>query len=99
MNNYRYAITMKTPIGDRKGELQLTSLQGACYGCMSLLGNNHAVIGEIQHDGCGSLSGTIQTLMRRLPFTARGTFIPERLDIELCCGNKTYAISGTRKED
>lgn len=99
MKNYRYAITMKTPLGERRGELLLTSLKGMCFGSLSLLDAKHTVVGEIRNDGCGSLSGTIQTLLRKLPFTAQGYFIPDGLDMELNCGNRTYAISGTRKEE
>lgn len=98
MGNYLYAITMKTPIGDRRGELILTSLEGMCIGSIHLLASCNAVEGEIQPDGSGSLSGTLQTLLRRFHFTARGYFIPEGLHMELKCGNGTYTVIGKRKE-
>lgn len=98
MGNYLYAITMKTPIGERRGELLLTSLEGMCIGSLCLMGTKNTVVGEIQPSGNGCLSGTLQTLLRSLPFTARGYFIPEGMSMELKCGNGTYTVSGKRKE-
>lgn len=98
MGNYLYTITMKTPIGERCGELILTSLEGMCVGSMRLMGVCNTVVGEIRPDGSGSLSGTLQTLLRKRPFIARGCFIPEGLRMELECGNRRYPVSGKRKE-
>ena len=98
MPNYLYAITLKTLIGERYGELLLDRLHGTFSGSMALLGVQHPVTGEIGPGGQGKMCGTLQTLIRRLPFTADGNISPERLELNLICGNKKYAIYGKRKE-
>lgn len=98
MGNYLYAITVKTLIGERYGELALDRLQGACSGTLGLLGIKNAISGDIRQDGAGIVGGTLKTLLRSRPFTARGSFSEETLKLKLTCGSRTYDLYGRRKE-
>lgn len=99
MGSYLYAITVKTLIGERYGELTLDSLRGACSGTLGLLEMKSAVLGVIRQDGEGKVEGTLRTLLRTKPFTARGSFSEDALKLKLTCGSRTYDVYGGRKED
>lgn len=98
MENYLYAITVKTLIGERHGELALDSLKGACSGTLRLLGIMNAISGDIRQDGEGMVDGTLKTLLRSLPFTAKGSFTEDALKLKLTCGSRSYDLYGRRKE-
>ena len=98
MGEYLYAITVKTLIGERQGELALNSLKGACSGTLGLLGMINAISGNIRQDGEGMVDGTLKTLLRSLPFTAKGSFTEDALKLKLTCGKRTYDVYGRRKE-
>lgn len=98
MARFSYAITMKTPLGDRRGQLSLDCEQGLCQGMMTLLGTRTSIHGTLDENGRCELKGMLCTLLRALPYTASGMLGQDRLTLMLQAGNHSYAIDGQRKE-
>ncbi len=98
MPDYLYDVTMNTPLGERRGVLRLTALEGSTSGSLMLLGISHPILGSISPDGVCHLTGTLQTLIHRLPFRAEGRISPPKVDMLLVCEHRTYPISGKRRD-
>lgn len=98
MDLYAYAITLKTPLGDRRGQLLLDCENGRCQGILTLLGVQTGVRGTLDETGRCELQGELRTLLRSLPYAASGTLLPDRLSLTLVAGGHSYAIHGQRKE-
>lgn len=98
VDRYSYAITMKTPLGERKGQLSLDCGNGWCQGMLTLLGAQTFVQGTLDENWRCELKGELRTLLRSLPFAASGTLRPDRLSLMLLAGGRSYPIDGQRKE-
>lgn len=98
MARYSYVITMKTPLGERRGQLWLECEQGLCQGVMTLLGTQTSISGTIDASGRCELQGLLCTLLRTISYTAAGALEPERLSLTLQAGNHSYPLDGKRKE-
>lgn len=98
MAHYLYDITMKTPLGDRRGQLSLDCENGHCQGSMTLLGTKTGIQGTLDETGHCELQGELRTLLRSLPYAASGTLQPDRLSLTLVAGGHGYAIRGQGKE-
>ncbi|MGN0747100.1 MAG: hypothetical protein ACI4ML_10530 [Aristaeellaceae bacterium] len=97
MARYAYAITMKTPLGERRGQLSLDCEQGVCQGVMTLLGTRSGITGTLEPGGQCELRGLLCTLLRTIPYTAAGMLKPERLSLTLKAGNRSYPLDGEGK--
>lgn len=98
MARYSYLITMKTQLGERRGQLWLECEQGLCQGVMTLLGTQTRISGTLASDGRCQLQGLLCTLLRTIAYTAAGTLEPERLSLTLQAGSHSYPLDGKRKE-
>lgn len=98
MAQYFYAITMKTPLGDRRGSLLLDCEDGQCRGILSLLGTKTGLRGTLDETGRCELRGELRTLLRSLPYLASGTLLPDRLTLTLVAGGHGYPIDGQRRD-
>lgn len=96
--HYLYDITMKTPLGDRRGQLSLDCENGYCHGILTLLGTKTSLHGTLDEARRCELQGELRTLLRSLPYAASGMLLPDRLSLMLLAGGHSYAIHGQRKE-
>lgn len=98
MAQYVYAITMKTPLRDRIGQLLLDCEDRQCQGMLTLLGKKTRIQGTLDEMGHCELKGELRPLLRSLPYAATGTLQPDWLTLTLRAGGRGYAIHGQRKE-
>lgn len=98
MARYCYAIIMKTPLGDRLGQLSLDCEQGICHGVMTLLGTRSGITGTLEPGGRCELRGLLCTLLQTIPYTAAGIMNPERLSLTLRAGSRSFRLDGEGKE-
>lgn len=96
--HYFYDITMKTPLGDRSGQLFLNCENRQCQGMLTLLGTKTGIQGTLDETGHCELQGELRTLLRSLPYAASGTLLTDRLSLTLVAGGHGYAIHGKGKE-
>lgn len=98
MAQYFYDITMKTPLGDRHGQLSLDCENRRCHGTMTLLGTKTGLRGTLDETGRCELQGELRTLLRSLPYAASGALQSDRLTLTLVAGGRSYPIHGQGKE-
>ncbi|MGN1018729.1 MAG: hypothetical protein ACI4O7_00010 [Aristaeellaceae bacterium] len=98
MARYCYAITMETPLGDRRGQLSLDCEHGICQGVMTLLGTRSSITGTLEPGGKCELRGLLCTLLQTIPYTAAGMLNPERLSLTLRAGSRCFRLDGEGKE-
>lgn len=99
MAHYLYDITMKTPLGDRSGQLFLNCENRQCQGMLTLLGAKTHIQGTLDEKGCCELRGELRTLIRSLPYLASGTLLPDRLSLTLLAGGHNYAVQGRGRKE
>lgn len=90
-----YSVVMKTQIGARKGKLYLEQSQKKIMGFLSILGQENPVRGTATDNRQFILKGELVTLVRTIPFLARGYADEKMVELTLYCPNNTFCITGT----
>ena len=90
-----YDITLRTPLGKKKGELAAEVKNGNLYGTLSLLGHSEPIEGTVDAVGNCFLKGKMITLMSSITFTASGTLDETTLQLNVQGHGGHYVMVGT----
>lgn len=90
----RYDIIMRTPLGERQGQLRLAVKGRQISGNLDILGHTNPICGRMEADGRCRLEGQVVTLLRTLPFTADGRVDSDSVDLTLRGGQHEFQIQG-----
>lgn len=95
MWNRLYDVTMRTPIGDRYGSMNVTVNQNHVDGILTILKKATPFAGSICEDGSCRISGQLITLMRTIPYEAVGRITKSSLWLILRGEQETFEVSGS----
>lgn len=96
MQEMKYEITVRAPLGDRTGMLCLRKTNGALTGWIELMRFHNEVRGVLLNNGECRLTGEVRTLLRPHPFEAEGTVGEESAELELRFGHMRCRAAGSR---
>lgn len=94
-----FDITLKAPIGDRKGKMEWREQGGSLDGILEIMGHRNPFSGHISPDRLVEIEGNMVTEMRDISYTARGTLQSGLLSLELQEPRNRYRIEGEEVED
>lgn len=97
--HYSYALEMETPLGRRRGRLEL-DLQGASVNGLLTMFTRTTPIQDGSHSGSRiTFRGEMRTLMGPLAYQAEGTLLSNALALEIVTEQGRYPTKGvlTRK--
>ncbi|MGN0174535.1 MAG: hypothetical protein ACI39F_08850 [Acutalibacteraceae bacterium] len=95
MADYKYNVVMKTLLGQKKGTIELFSVNGKLTGFLDILGKRNAFEGTISKDGKCKLSGNIITLVQSIPYIATGYADKNKIELTLKCKKYVFNILGS----
>ncbi len=94
MTLHSYEVVLDTPLGKRKGTLELTIENGKIEGVLVLFQNQEKVNGEIDESGHCTLRGRFSTLMNKFYYEAEGFIRENSLQLTLCGGKSIFQMEG-----
>lgn len=89
-----YQIVMRTPLGDKRGQLQMEVREQSISGYLDILGHRKPIHGRMEPDGRCQLEGHMVTLVRTFPFTADGQVDGQSISLTLREGQNVFQIEG-----
>ena len=95
---YCYAIKMMTPVGIRDGSIVLNINNKDISGYLDILNHQNVLSGKILEHGQCELKGEIVSLMRKLNYTAVGTFDFCSIQLTLKEEKNNYELYGIAKD-
>lgn len=99
MKTYIYNITIDTPLGLRHGRMTRFSDNNTEKGYIEILGKRNKFTAKIESNGKCCISGKLKTLIRDFEFEGNGYIWPDKLNIILYSGKKSYTMNGVLKEE
>ena len=95
MTERKYKICLSVPIGQREGSMYICESDGRLNGWLEVMGKQNDISGFMHADGSIEISGTIQTLISRIAYAAKGTIIEDAISLKLIatCG-EAYHVFG-----
>lgn len=94
-----FDITLKAPLGDRKGKMEWEEHEGTLDGVLEVMGHRNPFSGRIGPDCLVEIEGNIITQMRNIPYTARGALQSGLLSLELQEPRNRYRLEGKEADD
>ncbi len=94
MWNSNYNVVMKTPIGPRRGTMEVFVDQGKVDGILDLLKQTNPFSGSIDDDGACQITGQLKTLIRTVSYCAAGQITKEAVRLVMEDGSKTFELTG-----
>lgn len=94
---YHYGLEMTTPLGQRRGNLELIVHGQLVDGALTMFTRTLPILGgrcEVNHI---SFSGDMKTLAKMIPYTAEGTVNGSRIDILFTTGKGSYPAVGRQE--
>ncbi len=82
---FHYEVALITPIGRRKGQLDLSFHGTDIEGWLSLFGHRSAVSGTVCGEGRCQLAGHFTTLQNTFSYEAAGSITGESVELLLQC--------------
>ena len=92
-----YEIILKTPLGDKCGELAAEIKNGTLRGSISLLGNTEPIEGMVDEQGNCKLKGKLRSLLQTVDFEAEGTINYDALRLSVNGGGSIQEMVGALK--
>lgn len=99
MNMVKYNIAMQTPVGLRRGVINLCKVENQVSGTIDLLGHSKPFEGYVDDEGNCRITGCIITLMNTIQFRAEGIVKPSRIDLKMYCEKNIFRLSGVAIEE
>lgn len=96
---YRYAVTIRTLLGPRRGVMEWEISGETAAGFLTLLGHREPFSGAIGADGCCRLEGRMVTILRTVAFSASGYVTPRTVELVLREQRNTFQLQGVRLPD
>ena len=94
MQEQIFQITMKVPLGERRGQLRWKERDGLLEGFIEIMGNKNPFTGKVLSEGTVKIEGTLVTAIRNIPFTAEGNIEGRMLLMALTEARRTYSVKG-----
>lgn len=91
-----YAVKMKTPMGLKKGELTLKSMDEKLSGTMTVLGKTQTFENGTTQGDAFCFSGTLKTAITLLNYTCEGTVNGDALTASVKTQKGEFALQGSR---
>ncbi len=91
---YRYRIQVQTPMGMRRGFLELTLGGPALTGVLTVMGRREPVEGILNRDGSCTLRGRLRAMSREFVFSAVGRVDCQGLTLTVTSGRSTFQVTG-----
>lgn len=95
----KYAIVLKSPMGPKKGFINLSKIDNSIEGSLDCLGKKHLFSGTVSESGKLSLTGIFKSPLGEEPFLILGTIQENILTASFKRKNESYEILGLRVED
>ncbi|MGN1084220.1 MAG: hypothetical protein ACI4QX_04405 [Lachnospiraceae bacterium] len=89
-----YDILMRTPIGEKRGNLTADIHDGTVNGTLSLLGHTEPFRGIINDNGECRINGKLITLMQTIEYNAIGTITGDTLQLFIQGGGNVFEVTG-----
>jgi len=95
---YKYDLEMITPLGKRRGNLELIVWNGFLNGYLTMF-TRTIPIREGKKDGNNvSFCGDMKTLMKMLPYSAEGTLLASGIELTVETDQGKYPVTGVLTE-
>lgn len=91
----QYEICMHTPLGEKAGTLTVERTGGNLNGWLSILGHREPFRGTVDDSGHCEISGQFITLMRSVPFTAKGQITASSVELSVKGIHNVFELSGS----
>ncbi len=91
---YLYEIQLEVPLGIRKGNMSLHINNEQISGELEVLGNKETFEGNITNDGVISITGTLVSIVRNIPYKGIGKIQENTLQMLLCVSDGSYKLTG-----
>lgn len=92
----RYSVVMKTPMGAKKGELNLQTAGEALSGSMVALGRETALQQGRTEGNAFCFEGTLKTAVGKLDYVCDGTVEGDNLTATVKTRKGNFTLTGTR---
>ena len=96
--NHTYALEMETPLGKRRGVLNLVLLGDSVSGELTLFTRTTPILEGHRIGDSLAFQGEMRTLVGTLPYQASGALSEDTLEREICTARGHYAVRGIRRE-
>lgn len=95
MSEKKYRICLFAPLGRRNGTMVIHETDGKVDGWLEVMNHQNALSGQMSSDGQVTLSGTFQTLISTIAYTATGTISRRNILLSLKTDSGAYyPVSG-----
>lgn len=94
MRKTSYLIALRTPIGVRKGRMDLQIHGKTASGVLHILSKSEPFLGFVDENGKCSFRGKLRTLMRSIPYQAVGRMTKDRIELSLVGDKESFHLSG-----
>lgn len=95
--NRTYMLEMETPLGKRRGVLNLILLDDSVSGDLTLFTRTAPILKGLRSGDRLTFQGEMRTLVGSLPYQASGTLGEDSLEMEIHTARGHYKVRGTRK--
>ena len=99
MLEYSYDIVMQTPLGDKKGRMDLKTSLDRLSGHIYIMGRKNEFAGKVDGQGNCSISGSILSIVSSLDYSAKGRLSKEEIELTLYGRQAVFHIKGRALED
>lgn len=89
-----YNISLRTPLGDRKGTLRAEREGNRLNGWLDVMKHREPFEGNVDGEGNCKISGEFVTLMRRVPYVATGHISDSMIRLEVKGSRNIFELSG-----
>ena len=96
--NRTYMLEMETPLGKRRGVLNLILLGDSVSGDLTLFTRTAPILEGHCIGGRLTFQGEMKTLVGGLPYQASGILGEDSLEMEIHTSRGHYLVRGTRRE-
>lgn len=90
----RYDLILQTPLGDRKGMMDVCIENGIVNGVMQLLKCEETFRAKIAPNGQCSFNGRLVTLMNTIPYNAVGRITEKEVELSLIGDRESFRLTG-----
>lgn len=94
MWNCSYEIVMQTPLGEKQGTAEVAVGENDVKGTLNILKKRTPFVGTVDEKGQCRISGTLETLLRAMPYEAEGRITKETLSLEIRSGGECFHATG-----
>lgn len=95
---YQYDLQMETPLGRRRGNLELIIEKSWINGYLTMFTRTIPIRNGVRSGNAIFFEGDMKTMMSSLPYKAKGTVSPSGVELTISTENGEYPVKGTLAE-